>query len=113
MIIYHNKDSNSDTIQYNLEIPGKNDTSQYKFEIPGKKIEDGCYKLKLVAKKSISGATDYRYSYFPEEDNNEIIFDYKYPRPVPKKEEIVPFYFIQYDSIKNSYKVNYALNYKC
>lgn len=98
-MIISNKVSGSDVLHYN-------------FNIPGKKIEDGRYVLKLDANKSISGANGYRTSSITE-DENAIIIDYKYPVPLPQKEEIIPFYFIQYDSVKNSYKVNYALNYKC
>ena len=93
------------------KVPGS-DTPHYNFNIPGKKIDNGRYKLTLTAHKSISGANGYRTSSIPE-DEDAIIIDYKYPVPVPEKEEIVPFYFIQYDSVKNSYRVNYALNYKC
>ena len=74
----------------------------------GVDIADGKYKLKLTAKKSISGANGYREVNLGGEDK-EYIFEYKYPIPEPSFISHVPYFDIKYDEENKKYSVNFAI----
>lgn len=75
----------------------------------GVDIADGKYKLKIVAKKSISGANGYREVNLEGNKNGEYIFEYKYPVPEPFFISHVPYFDIRYDEENKKYEVNYAI----
>ena len=75
----------------------------------GVDIADGKYKLKISAKKSISGANGYRVVDLSNDEENEYIFEYKYPIPEPSFISHVPYFDIKYDEENNKYSVNYAI----
>ena len=75
----------------------------------GVDIADGKYKLKISAKKSISGANGYREVNLTNDGDKEYIFEYKYPIPEPSFISHIPYFDIKYNEENNKYVVNYAI----
>lgn len=87
-------------------ILGISNKIAYDTIISGTTVPDGKYKVKLKAKKKISGAYGYRES----EKELDYIIDYKYPIPNCVSYDIIPFFKINYDISTEKYSVNYAYN---
>ena len=89
-------------------ILGISNKIAYDTIISGSSVPDGKYKVRLKAKKKISGANGYRES----EKELDYIIDYKYPIPNCVSYEVIPFFKINYNISTEKYSVDYAYNLK-